>query len=362
MPFLARSFLGNSIQAWLVALVVLVGGWMLLVVVRRLLVQRLERSASHTHTRFDDIALGALRRTSGAFLLAVALVAAEHFALELPPNAEFALHLFAKLALLLQAASWGTGAIALWLDRTTRRAEQDKATVTTLNIIGILARVVLWTLVLLLALRAFQVDITALVTGLGIAGIAVALAVQNVLGDLFASLSIALDKPFVIGDTIKVDEFTGTVEDIGLKTTRLRALTGELLIFSNADLLKSRIRNFRGQVQRRVQFTLGVAPDTPPDRLARVPALVREIIAAEPQARFDRSHVSAIGDSAFGVESVYFVTTGDYGVYMDMQQRIYLTLLRRLADEKVQLARPAPPVVVLRDDGIRERRSARAQE
>jgi small-conductance mechanosensitive channel len=208
-------------------------------------------------------------------------------------------------------------------------------------------------LVVLLALDAFGVNITALVTGLGIAGVAVALAVQNVLGDLLASLSIALDKPFVVGDTINFDQFTGTVENIGLKTTRLRALSGEQLVVANAELLKARIRNFQGQRERRVMFTLTFPLSTPPAAMARVPVLVRDAVTAQPETRFDRSHFSAITDQALAVETVYYVTSGDYALYMDVQQRINLALLEALAASDVQLAVPTRSVVVRGDPSER---------
>jgi small-conductance mechanosensitive channel len=351
--FLERVFYGNTLLAWLTALGVLVGVWLALVVVRRLVVRRLEKVAPRTATNIDDLALGAARRTSTVFLLVVALDLATHTSLNLPPLLETFIERFSAVVLLVQAARWGLGAIAFWLAHLTRhRAQHDRASLTTINFLGIAARFVLFVLLLLLALDAFGVNITGLVTGLGIAGVAVALAVQNILGDLFASLSIALDKPFVIGDSIAVDNFNGTVEDIGLKTTRLRALGGETLVFSNADLLKSRIRNFRGQAERRITFTLLLAPDTPPDKVERVPPTVKEIVTAEQKVRFDRSHFSAITpDGALVVETVYFVTTGDYNTYMDLQQRVYLALLRRLAADGVSLVRPTPPVVLSAERG-----------
>ena len=348
MRFIDRIYYGNPLGAWLTALGILVGGWLLLVVVRRLLVRRLERFASKTETIVDDVVLGGLHRTSTALLFVLALSAAAHVALELPARVTTTIEIVARLALYLQFASWGTGAIALWLRRVTNeRAGHDRASITTFNVVAILLRLVLWTLVFLLTLSAFHVDVTALVTGLGIAGIAVALAVQNILGDLFASLSIALDKPFVIGDTINVDQFTGTVQQIGLKTTRLRSLSGELLVFPNADLLKSRIRNFRGQADRRVVFTITMPYDTPPETVETVPKLVREIVEAQPDLRFDRSHFSGFSPGGLSVETVYVMTTGDYNVYMDTQQRIYLALLRRLAAMNVYLAAPTPTTEVV---------------
>jgi small-conductance mechanosensitive channel len=344
---LDRVYLGNPLRAWLVAAGVLLAVFGLLVLARHLLVRRLERVAPRTGTEVDDLALGAARRTSKFFLLTVALAAAQRVLLDLPGEVKDTVRLVARLALYVQAARWGWGAVAFWLVRTTRqRVEHDKASLATLNLLGVVMRVAIGVLVVLLALDAVGVNITALVTGLGVAGVAVALAVQNVLGDLLASLAIALDKPFVIGDTITFDQYTGTVEDIGLKTTRLRAPSGEQLIVANAELLKSRIRNFQRQAERRVQFTLAFPLDAPPAALARVPALVREVVAAEPAVRFDRSHVSGVSEQSVTVESVYVVTTADHGVHMDVQQRVLLGLLERLADEGVPLAVPTRAVVV----------------
>jgi small-conductance mechanosensitive channel len=351
---LAARWLGNPVSAWLTAAAILVGGFLLLVLVRRLLVRRLERFAEHTHTPLDDLALDALRRTSTAFLLVVAVAAAARTSLALPEHARTGVALLARIAFLLQAASWGNGAITFWLQRlTAQRAATDRASITTLAALGVLARFVLWVLLFLLALDAFGVNITALVTGLGIAGVAVALAVQNVLGDLLASLSIALDKPFVIGDFIVVDTFQGTVEDIGLKTTRLRSLSGEQLVFANAELLKARIRNFGRMAERRVLFQLSVQYDTPPDLVERIPQLVREVVSAETPVRFDRSHFSAFTDSALVIETVYYVLSAEYNVYMDIQQRVNLTLMRRFAELGVEFAYPTRTVVLrgAADDG-----------
>lgn len=340
-------YLGNPLRAWLTAAGVFAAVVLALLLARRALVRRLERLAPHTATRVDDLVLALARRTSALFFAAVALAAARRALWDLPPDLKDAVALVARIALYLQAGRWANTAVGFWLAGATReRAEHDKASLATLNLLGLLARVALGAVIVLLALDAFGVNITALVTGLGVAGVAVALAVQTTLGDLLASLAIALDKPFVIGDTITFDQFTGTVEDIGLKTTRLRALSGEQLVVANAELLKTRIRNYQRQTERRVQFTLSFPLDTAPAALARVPGLVREAVAAEPSLRFDRSHVSAVTDQAVAVESVYVVTTADYAVHMDAQQRVLLALLARLADEGTPVAVPTRAVVV----------------
>jgi len=178
--------------------------------------------------------------------------------------------------------------------------------------------------VLLLALDTLGIDITALVAGLGVGGIAVALAVQKVLGDLFASLSIVLDKPFAVGDFLIIDQHMGSVEYVGLKTTRLRSLSGEQLVFSNSDLLGSRIRNYGRMYERRVVFNIGVTYQTPRDKLVMIPQILRAAIEAQKRTRFDRAHFKEFGDFALNFESVYYVVGPDYNTYMDIQQAINL--------------------------------------
>jgi small-conductance mechanosensitive channel len=227
------------------------------------------------------------------------------------------------------------------LDRKRRAsATTDREVLGSLGIIGFVARVLIWAVVVLLMLDNLGVDITALVAGLGIGGIAVALAVQNVLGDLLASLSITFDKPFIVGDFLAVGEFLGSVEYIGIKSTRLRSLSGEQIVMSNADLLSSRLRNYGRMAQRRISFTIGVAYETPADTLERLPALIREIVTAESGVRFDRSHFARFAAASLDIETVYFVLSADYNEYMDVQQRINLAILRRFEALRVEFAYP----------------------
>jgi small-conductance mechanosensitive channel len=221
----------------------------------------------------------------------------------------------------------------------------------TLSIIGVVVRAVIWAVVLLLTLDNLGVDITALVAGLGIGGIAVALAVQNVLGDLLASLSIALDKPFVVGDFLIVGEFMGSVEYIGIKSTRLRSLSGEQIVMSNADLLGSRVRNYGRMQERRVVFAVGVTYETPREMVEAIPGMIREIVQAQDNIRFDRCHFAKFGPASLDYEAVYYVLSADYNQYMDTQQRINLRIFEAFAlrgiefaypTQKIWLAQPAP--------------------
>ena len=204
----------------------------------------------------------------------------------------------------------------------------------------------LWSVILLLALDNLGFNITTLVAGLGISGIAIALAVQNILGDLLASLSIVLDKPFVLGDLIIVDEHIGYVEHIGLKTTRVRSLYGEQLIFSNNDLLQSRIRNFKRMAERRVIFTIGVTYQTEVEKLEKIPGIIKEIIDKQDKARFDRAHFKTFADFSLNFEIVFWIIGSNYNLYMDILQSINLQIYRRFAEETIEFAYPTQTLFV----------------
>ncbi len=338
--------------------------FLLLAAVRELVVRRLGRRALTTGTAtaagIDDLLVTLGRRTQILVIAAVALYAGSLY-VDLPARAERLLRGAAELAVFLQIALWSSVAIDFWIARQRRRLDHDPTSVALAGVLRFAVKLALWAILLVVALDNLGINVTALITGLGIGGVAVALALQNVLGDLLASLSIVLDKPFVIGDAITVDTLTGTVESIGLKTTRLRAVSGEQLIFANADLLKSRIHNWKRMAERRVVLAFGVPLDTPPAALAALPATLRALIEAQDLVRFDRAHFKGFGASSAGgaggttldFEAVYWLLTADYGLYMDRQQAIQLALLGALADagialgpgpQSVVLARPAPPV------------------
>jgi small-conductance mechanosensitive channel len=242
-----------------------------------------------------------------------------------PERVDSLLHGLAVLAVFVQVASWADLAARFLLARYVRTtSEGDGTRATTVTVLGILVRLTLLTILLLVTLENLGINITALVAGLGIGGIAIALASQTLLADLFASVSIVFDKPFVVGDFIVVDTFTGVVEHVGLKTTRVRSLAGEQIVLPNADLLKSRLRNYKRMYERRVVFSVGVVPDTPPAALTAIPGLIRTIVEAQPQTHFERAHLAAYTESAILFEVVYNIPTADHKVYMDLQQAIYL--------------------------------------
>lgn len=352
------QFYGNPLSRWLFAINVLALLIAVLYLVRRVLVRRLEDYAARTVTGLDDFAVRLLRRTK-FFVVLVVATAVTSYSLTLRERVHGRLESAAVVALAIQAAIWGSELVTFGLARYAQRQDgvPDGATATTLTALGYMARGLLWIMIFLVALATVGINVTALITGLGVGGVAIALAVQNILGDLFGALSIVLDKPFVVGDTIQVDAFVGTVEHIGLKTTRLRALSGEQLIFSNADLLKSRIRNYRRQTERRVQFTFTLAPDTATDAAAQVPALVRTTVegVTDPAVRFERVHLVRPTESGLEYELIYHVPTADYALYLDAQQRIMLVLLEQLRAMGAGFSAGTRTVVVRGDpDALRE--------
>lgn len=339
MKLLYETWYSNPLYDWGIALAVVCAALLAFGLLRHVAARVLRAVSSRTLTRVDDNLVEVVHATRLLLLFPLALYLGS-LALELPQRLDNTVVALATIALLVQAAIWANRFIRSWIDREVERRRADGDTVTALGLIGVLAKFVVWALIVLLILDQLEFDITALVAGLGIGGIAVALAVQNILGDLFASLSILLDKPFVVGDFIIVGDELGTVEQVGVKTTRVRSLGGELIVFSNADLLKSRIRNYKRMYERRVVFSFGLVYDTSPDKVERAVAVVRGAVAVQDKARFDRAHFKAYGESSLDFEVVYYVLDPDYNLYMNVQQAINLEMLRTFRAEKIEFAYP----------------------
>lgn len=282
-----------------------------------------------------------LNATRMPFMIGIALLAGVS-QLDLPERGDKWLHYAWIVILVSQIGLWANQAVTVCVERAfLRQREADPASATHLMLGGLAARILVWVIATLVILDNLGFNITTLMASLGIGGIAVALAVQNILGDVFSSVSIALDKPFVIGDFIVVDSYMGTVEYIGMKTTRIRSLGGEQIVFSNTELLKQRIRNYKRMQERRVVFEFGIAYETPLEEVKRIPQMVREIIDAnQPDVRFDRAHFKSYGDSALQFEAVYYVLSADYNRHMDIQQAINLALLQRFRERGIGFAYP----------------------
>ena len=346
MEFLQLQIASNSLQAWLIAVVVALAVFMLAGIIRFIVSKQLKRLAKRNEVAVWPVLLAVVQRTKWLFLLIISLFVGLLF-IEMPSASRKLVNSVIIVTLVIQAGLWASIALQVMLDQyRQKQLDKDPASVTTLTVLNFMGKVILWSIVLLLILDNLGVNITALIAGLGVGGIAVALAVQTILGDLLASLSIVLDKPFVVGDFLIVDDLLGSVEYVGLKTTRLRSLSGEQLVFSNSDLLKSRVRNFGRMYERRVQFDLGVTYQTPRDNLVKIPEIIQEGVVKQDKTRFDRSHFKAYGDFALIFESVYYVLGPDYNDYMDIQQAINLHIHERFEQEGIEFAYPTQTLFV----------------
>lgn len=361
LNFVERSYLDNTVWQWATAAGLALGVLLVTLIVRRIIRGRYARLAATTQIEFMELPLRIASRTGWLFLLIVSIFLGAQV-VELPKNIDRALLTALTIVTFWQVGIWVTAGVVGWLDhRQQKSMATDRAAAGTISIISFIARAMIWALVLLLTLDNLGVNITTLVAGLGIGGIAVALAVQNVLGDLLASLSIALDRPFVVGDAISVDDFNGTVEQIGVKSVRLRSVTGEQIIMPNSNLLASRVRNWGRLRERRIIFTLGLSTETSRDKLERLPKILRGLVEAEKDVRFDRSHFTKIGAS-LEFETVYFVTTPDYARYMDIQQNINLKIMDTLAEEKIEFAVPSQKLWLENDSVLSSRASGTVKD
>jgi len=337
-------FWGNTLTRWAVSAGVTIGSVLVLRVVASVVARQIKRLAESTENDVDDLVADLLDRTKFLFILIVGIWAGSN-ALALSDRATQIVRAILVLGLLVQTAFWATALVNYGLSHYRKSVQDDDPGVATaMGAVGFLIRLAVWGVIALIALDTLGIDITALIAGLGVGGIAVALAVQNVLGDLFASLAIILDKPFVVGDFIIVGDSQGTVEHVGLKTTRVRSLSGEQLVIANSDLLSARIRNYKRMQERRIVFAVGVVYGTPSDKLEKIPGIIREAVESQSNARFDRSHFKTFGASSLDYETVYYMTVPDYASYMDTQQAINLELYKRFEEEGLDFAYPTQTI------------------
>lgn len=336
----------NRLEDWMMGIGIAVLFFLSVIAAKRIFHRKLEAFAAKTTTIWDDLLAELIGRLNALFFVVLALYFGS-LKVKLPDAADAVLGHVIGIITLIQVAILSSHAVNFWVGRFRKqKLESHAGAVTTLTSVGFVLRMTIWTILLLIGLDNLGINITTLIAGLGISGIAVALAIQNILGDLFASFSIVLDKPFVIGDFIIIDDFMGTIEHVGLKTTRIRSLSGEQLIFSNADLLTSRIRNYKRMFERRVVFSIGVVYQTPHDKVSRIPEIVRAAVEKNQQVRFDRAHFKAFGDYALQFEVVYWIQDPDYNIYMDIQQAINLEIMERFDEAGISFAYPTQTLLV----------------
>ena len=331
--FLQAEYFGNAVSSYLFAAVVFLAAVWAFLTARRLIGLGRPSVAADLidQVRYHEIVV-----------IALDLALRQ---LELPVKAERAVHIVTTLVIAYRVVGLLTTGVRYAINRTVLSDPADRENYATAQTAVMLARGLIWTGVLLFTLSALGYNVSSVMAGLGIGGIAVALGAQAVLGDLFSAVAIYLDKPFVVGDSIKVGDFSCTVEHIGVKTTRGRADGGELLVFPNSMLTSSRIQNYRQLSQRRAVLNFTLPLGTPPAVLKKIPAQIRTIVNATPDTQFDRAHLTQLKDSGFQFEAVYHVLSSNYGVYMDAQQSVLLTLLEALKVDGIAITAPHSVVV-----------------
>ncbi len=340
-------FLGNPIYKWLEGLISGVLVLLVLSVLKWLIRRRIK---AHDQIPLQNTRLlvkNMLNRTPWIFILWIAAFIFLRF-LTLTQTANKVVETITVIVILIQLGLWLVEIIEYWLIHRQVGPRGEAGTRKgPVAAIVILAKIIVWILVIILVLENIPgIHITTLIASLGIGGIAVGLALQKILADLFASLTISIDQPFVEGDTISVDQLSGEVEHIGLKSTRLRASTGEQLIFSNSDLLDSRIHNYKSMQNRLVSLNLNVTYDTSYKKLQKIPKIVKDIIEAQKKVTFNRAHFKGYDPSSLIIEVVYTINSYDYMSYMDIQQEINLEIFRQFKDEGINFAYPTQTIFV----------------
>jgi small-conductance mechanosensitive channel len=328
---------GQTLFAWIAFLAIWIFVYLVLRVPKTIIAQRITALAPQTQREVWSLVGELVRRVSSIFLLTLGFYLGS-LVLTLSARARWDIDAALVVAFIYQGALWMDEAGRYSISWALRARVGDEASVgSTLDALRFFARLIIWSIAVLLILSNLQVNVTTLIAGLGVGGVAIALAVNQILGDFFASMAILLDKPFDVGHFITFDNFAGSVEHIGFKTTRIRSITGEQLIVGNASLLQSRIRNYRRLRERRVLFIVGVKEDSGDDKIERLPSVLKEIIQAVPKVRFERAHLREYIGGALNYEVVYWVQDQELMSYLDAQQKISLDIFKRLRELSIPM-------------------------
>ncbi|MBU2566050.1 mechanosensitive ion channel family protein [Patescibacteria group bacterium] len=340
--FWGTQFAGNSLRSYTIAIFALIASIFLFLIIQRFILVKLDKLAQKTQTDFDDVLIATFQKIKPQFYYLVALYVAFHF-LTFPEIFSKLFDAAILIIVIIQILSASQTFIDYLFEKLAKK-QKDAGSKSAMNTLAKVAKIILWSIGILLILSNLGIDITSLVAGLGIGGIAIAFALQNILADLFASFAIFFDKPFVPGDFIVVGEHSGTVEKIGIKSTRVRALQGEEIIISNKELTSARVQNFKRLKERRTTFTIGVTYDTPASKLKKIPGMIKAIIKEIDSTKFDRAHFKSFGDSALIFEIVYIIKSDDYTEFMDVQQKLNIGIHQSFNEAGIQMAFPTQTV------------------
>jgi len=338
VPFLNFSFLGNTLADWILAAVIFIVIVVVLKFFRYLIISKLNKLSKKTKTEIDDIIIEALNTIHWPFYIYVAFYISLQY-LNLSKTIGNWIYYIFLIAVVYYTIRFLQRLVEYGADAMIKKHENGQQNEGVVKLLVVLIKIILWMIAIVMVMSNMGYNVTSLITGLGIGGVAIALAVQNILGDLFSSLAIYFDKPFKVGDFIVVGNYMGTVQKIGIKSTRIQALQGEEVVISNNELTKTEVQNFGLMKKRRIVFDVGVAYDTPSEKLKEIPDIIKSIVNSQ-DVDLDRVHFKSFGDSSLVYEVVYYVKTGDYNTYMDIQQNINLGIIDRFNKEKIEIAFP----------------------
>ncbi len=345
-----KVYYGNTILAWVTAGAILLAGFAAVMVFNRRVVRVLRSWASRTESSYDDILVRNMERAAKPVLMLVTIYMAFKM-LTLPPTIAKAVHIIILVGVTYFVLRISTFIVKSFIYSFISKQENSEAKEKQVKGLLIILNAVIWIIGVLFLLDNLGYNVSTIIAGLGIGGIAIALAAQTILGDLFSYFVIFFDKPFEIGDFIVVDDKMGTVEYIGIKTTRLRSLGGEQLICSNTFLTNAKLHNYKRMQRRRIVFGLGVVYATPLQQVKLIPGWIREIILAQEQVAFDRGHFTEFGSSSLNFEFVYFVETADFNNYRDIHQDICFRIAELFQLQGIEFAFPTQTLYVERVDG-----------
>lgn len=344
ITFLQYTIVGNTLQNYLFAGIMFITSLFALQIIKSIIIARIHAFSQKTKNRWDDVASTVLGSFGWLFYFVIALYTSIRF-LDLKEFIHSAIDVITLIVVTFYAVRALQHIIIHSLDIILRRnADSEDPDKTILNFLENAVKATLWVGAIILILQNLGYEVGALLGGLGIAGIAIAFSLQNILEDVFSFFSIYFDKPFKKDDFIVIGQDSGTVEHIGIKTTRIKTLQGQELIMSNRELTQARVNNFKHMEYRRIVFSFGIIYETPTKSVKMIPSMIQNIIEREKMAEFDRTHFKSFGDFSLDFEVVYFVKSNEYLDYMDTQQSINLALMEQFERKKIEFAYPTKVV------------------
>ncbi|MBK6265668.1 mechanosensitive ion channel family protein [Marivirga sp. S37H4] len=352
--FLERVYYDNTVQEYLIAFGAIILGILIVKLFKKYFLKQLRKWANKTSTNIDDYIVNIIARFGIPALYAI-IVYVIISSLTLSERAENIISIAITVVITYLIIQFVSTSIISLLKVYIHKQEKGEEKIKQIGGLILIINIIIWIIGLLFFFDNMGYDVTAVIAGLGVGGIAIALAAQNILGDLFNYFVIFFDRPFEVGDFLIIDDKLGVVEYIGVKTTRIKSLSGEQLVFSNSDLTNSRIHNYKKMAKRRVVFGIGVTYETPFQKLKKIPDLLRSIVEEQEDITFDRSHFQKYGDSSLDFEVVYYVAGADYNKYMDIQEAINFRIFEEFEKMDVTIAYPTRTLYVVNENEEKEK-------